>query len=245
MEHNFELSNANGLDDSISSAMGLEYSDFCCGADGDYSNAASKDTCAGYVWDGTKYVCQRWIKSSGADGKIYSVSPKLSYYAPQTYGAEGDDAGGSTTTSPKKGIDPELIKQGIGVATGLFSKLQEKRASGDEELDRRCGKKPLIVITGDKKRKYDACVSDFYKQKDAASARQADLEGKKLTADAEASKLQQMQVQSQAKEPAPSTTTSSDKFLGMPKKVGIAVAVVGGLALVVGGILIIRKMRKK
>lgn len=43
------------------------------------------------------------------------------------------------------------------------------------------------------------------------------------------------------------TTTdggTDDKFLGMPRKVGIAVAVIGGLALVVGGVMLVKKMRK-
>ena len=37
---------------------------------------------------------------------------------------------------------------------------------------------------------------------------------------------------------------SSDKFLGMPKAVGITVTVVGGLALIVGGIFLVKKLRK-
>ena len=36
----------------------------------------------------------------------------------------------------------------------------------------------------------------------------------------------------------------SPKFLGMPKKVGVTVAIVGGLALLVGGFLLIRKINK-
>lgn len=34
-----------------------------------------------------------------------------------------------------------------------------------------------------------------------------------------------------------------DKFLGMPKTVGIAVTVVGGLAILVGGFFLIKKFR--
>ena len=41
-----------------------------------------------------------------------------------------------------------------------------------------------------------------------------------------------------------SSERTGDKFLGMPKAVGITVAVVGGLALVVGGIFLVRKLRK-
>lgn len=37
---------------------------------------------------------------------------------------------------------------------------------------------------------------------------------------------------------------SGDKFLGMPRKVGITVAVVGGIALIIGGVMIARKMKK-
>jgi hypothetical protein len=37
---------------------------------------------------------------------------------------------------------------------------------------------------------------------------------------------------------------SSDKFLGMPKAVGITVTVVGGLALIVVGIFLVKKLRK-
>ena len=38
--------------------------------------------------------------------------------------------------------------------------------------------------------------------------------------------------------------TINGKFLGMPKAIGITVAVVGGLALVVGGIFLVKKLRK-
>lgn len=37
---------------------------------------------------------------------------------------------------------------------------------------------------------------------------------------------------------------SSDKFLGMPKTIGITVTIVGGLALIVGGILLVKKLKK-
>jgi hypothetical protein len=36
----------------------------------------------------------------------------------------------------------------------------------------------------------------------------------------------------------------SDKFLGMPRKVGITVTIVGGLALIIGGILLVKKLKK-
>ena len=39
--------------------------------------------------------------------------------------------------------------------------------------------------------------------------------------------------------------TEEKKFLGMPRAVGITVAVVGGLALIVGGMAIIKKMNNK
>ncbi len=41
-----------------------------------------------------------------------------------------------------------------------------------------------------------------------------------------------------------SENISSDKFLGMPKAVGITVVAVGGLALLVGGYFLIKKMKK-
>jgi hypothetical protein len=37
---------------------------------------------------------------------------------------------------------------------------------------------------------------------------------------------------------------AEDKFLGMPKAIGITVAIVGGLALIVGGIFLVKKLRK-
>lgn len=38
--------------------------------------------------------------------------------------------------------------------------------------------------------------------------------------------------------------TKKDKFLGMPKTIGITVTIVGGLALIIGGILLVRKLKK-
>ena len=40
------------------------------------------------------------------------------------------------------------------------------------------------------------------------------------------------------------TDKTGDKFLGMPKAVGITVVAVGGLALLIGGYFLIKKMRK-
>ena len=40
------------------------------------------------------------------------------------------------------------------------------------------------------------------------------------------------------------TSENDDKFLGMPKAVGITVTVVGALALIIGGIFLVKKLRK-
>jgi uncharacterized membrane protein len=88
---------------------------------------------------------------------------------------------------------------------------------------------------------------------EAAKAK-ADADAKAKTdtkAKADAAKSDDTKADSESKSSETTTTEdsrlaapTSDKFLGMPKKVGIAVVAVGGLALLVGGFFLIKKMRK-
>jgi hypothetical protein len=204
MQDNFELSNAEGLDESISSAMGLEeQSNFCCGANGYYYNTNGEGAGAG--------------AGAGAGTGTGGAAPKL---------------------------DPEKIKQGVQLAAGILSGIQSKRSTGEADIDAICGKKPLFGK--EKKARYQKCVEDAQKRKIEAplKAQELELESKRLQAQMEQTRLEQQRLAGSGSGSGDTDTDKDKKFLGMPKAVGITVAVVGGLALIVGGIFLVRKMRK-
>jgi hypothetical protein len=182
MNNNFELLNAEGLDESISNTMGLEYSDFCCGADGQ--------------------------TAPSGEGK------------------------------PK--IDPALIAQGAATLGGIIKNISANRKPTDEELFARCDKKPGILAGKKKKEKWEKCKNDFYAEKSKAA--DAELEKQRLIAQQEQIRLEQQRLGAMASKD--SGKSSDDKFLGMPKAVGITVAIVGGIAVLVGGFFLVKKLRK-
>jgi uncharacterized membrane protein len=120
-------------------------------------------------------------------------------------------------------------------------------------------KKPLFNV-GKKKKEYEKCLSDY---KAAQANQQQELENTKKQLEsnqssssksAESSKRELEAVKAQLAELSASKSNNSsresdnsesdDKFLGMPKAVGITVTVVGALALIVGGIFLVKKLRK-
>ena len=97
-----------------------------------------------------------------------------------------------------------------------------------------------------RKKAYEDCIKNYkanlekQKQQVASSAAaQADLAAKLKKAEEELE-----DAKNQTPDSSRVVEGTGDKFLGMPKAVGITVAVVGGLALVVGGIFLVRKLRK-
>jgi hypothetical protein len=147
------------------------------------------------------------------------------------------------------------VAQGVGAlaqgAGGIAQARATKEASKSDIqklIETSCGgKRPKILPK--KKREWDDCakrVQDEENKKNAEARKQElELEKQKLQTQAQVaqSQVEQQRLASEQRL-AGSDTGSGDKFLGMPKAVGITVAVVGGLALIVGGILIVRKLRK-
>lgn len=173
--------------------------------------------------DNYSYCC-------GADGTYY--------YADAT-----PTTSTATSTTEKKGftLDADKIQKGIQLGTALLGKIQQGRTSGDAEIDTVCGQKPACLFgggCGDRKKEWQRCVDNqkTKSQNVATSNQNFQLEQQRLQNELEQKKIEQARLaQPQG---------GGDKFLGMPKAVGITVTVVGGLALLVGGFLIIKKIRK-
>jgi hypothetical protein len=183
----------NDLDESVLNSIGqmtpnFEYSsNFCCGADGMYSNQDG---------DGDK-------KEGGESGTGTKLSP------------ESIQAG---------------IQLGATVAQGIQQSQANKRASGQptrKEIKAVCGKKPLFGKA--KKDAYKKCRENYIANRNKALGGAGG--GGNISPDMGAGNRI-------------TNDTEGDKFLGMPKGVGIAVAVLGGLALVAGGIYLVKKMNK-
>jgi hypothetical protein len=138
------------------------------------------------------------------------------------------DGGGNTIT-------PEQAAQ-IGKAAIDIGKALAPKADGDG-----C-KKPVLpesFLNRGKWSTYKDCLRNAQEAKQAATKAEQDridLERERL----ERERLLQQSQQSQRA----SDDDGGDKFLGMPKAVGITVTVVGGLALIVGGIFLVKKLRK-
>ena len=138
------------------------------------------------------------------------------------------------------GFIPQLIK-------GSKNRKEMKGLTG-------C-KKPMFMI-GKKKKAYNECIANYKqaKEKQASDLAQAVSASAASSAAAEKAKkeLEETKAQLAASKDGSGSNRSrensdddgGDKFLGMPKAVGITVTVVGGLALIVGGIFLVKKLRK-
>jgi uncharacterized membrane protein len=133
------------------------------------------------------------------------------------------------------GFIPQLIK-------GSKNRKEMKGLTG-------C-KKPILMI-GKKKKAYNECIANYKNEVDRAKEAQQQLASSSSAAAAAAEKAKKELEETKAELAASkdgsgnrSRNSQSDKFLGMPKAVGITVTVVGGLALIVGGIFLVKKLRK-
>jgi hypothetical protein len=139
------------------------------------------------------------------------------------------------------------ISRGVGFASKGVGKIAESSAKKDSRKDEvarliqfNCGKKRKIWFSKSKKTKWEDCSRkvqekyDLEKSKDRES--NSELERQKT-------ELEKQKAELGKKEEIPNIQVS-DKFLGMPKAVGITVAIVGGLTLIVGGIFLVKKLRK-
>jgi hypothetical protein len=145
------------------------------------------------------------------------------------------------------------IAKGVGDTAQGIGKVAQASATKDSnklEIERlaklRCGKKPKCVFggkCGDKKKAYQKCISEvqdkYNLEKSQGKESGLDLEKQKIDLERQKIDLERQRIDTTSRK-----MEDSDKFLGMPKAVGITVAVVGGLALVVGGIFLVKKLRK-
>jgi hypothetical protein len=139
-------------------------------------------------------------------------------------GIDGDDY------SNGEGITPEQAKQAADLAlkgAEIVKGLKKPKTDFETELKAVCGRKPIKLLSLGKKgkekvKKYEACAAKFNAQKNAPAS-----------APAPSPLIERL--------PAPK---EEEKFLGMPKAVGITVTIVGGLALLVGGFFLVKKLRK-
>jgi hypothetical protein len=137
------------------------------------------------------------------------------------------DGGGNTIT-------PEQAAQ-IGKAAIDIGKALAPKADGDG-----C-KKPVLpesFLNRGKWSTYKDCL------RNAQEAKQAAVKAEQDRIALERERLLQSQQSQQSQKGASDDDGGGDKFLGMPKAVGITVTVVGGLALIVGGIFLVKKLRK-
>ena len=182
--NNLELSNIEGLDESICNAIGMNNNL-------EYSNL---------------------INENLLDGLTENTS---------LLNADGDT------------ITPEQASQ-IGKAAIDIGKALAPKA------DSAGCKKPVLpesFYNHGKWNTYKDCL------RNAQEAKQAEAKAEQDRIALERERLLQSQ-QSQQSQKGASDDDGGDTFLGMPKAVGITVTVVGGLALIVGGIFLVKKLRK-
>jgi hypothetical protein len=158
-----------------------------------------------------------------------------------------------------EGLDESLLDTYEGFSNVSASKLTEQATGCKKPL----ALNPLVsILTGGvsnltfkkKKKEYEECLANF-KRKQASDLAQAASASSAAVAAAEKAKkeLEETKAQLEASKEGSGSGSGSnrssddgggDKFLGMPKAVGITVTVVGGLALIVGGIFLVKKLRK-
>ena len=183
--NNLELSNIEGLDESICNAIGMNNNL-------EYSNLINEDLLNGLT-ENTSLL--------SADGGGNTITPEQAAQI------------GKTVIDIGKALAPKADSAGC--------------------------KKPVLpesFLNRGKWSTYKDCLRNAQEAKQAAAKAEQDridLERERLERE------RQQQSQQRGDDDG-----GGDKFLGMPKAVGITVTVVGALALIVGGIFLVKKLRK-
>jgi hypothetical protein len=168
-----------------------------------------------------------------ANGLDESISNAIGDNYSYCCGANGENFSNGDAGEAAKKVgefakeNPELVKQATSIAAGLIK--GKPKSEIEQKIKSVCGRKPIGVLSlgkaGKKRReKYETCTQNVIKS--------------------------ETKTETAPPPPPPSTERlapekeESAKFLGMPKAIGITVAVVGGLALIVGGIFLVKKLRK-
>jgi hypothetical protein len=218
---NLDLS-ANGMNlQDLDLGANGDYS-YCCGVDGDDSNAN------GFRFGNLRARLNRRkrpIIVRRGDGEINS---------------DADGEGYSYIT-----VTPEQAKMAADVGGKLLANIKRKpKTELESNLKAACGRKPLFGKS--KKKKYQECATKFMAnaEKSKSAAAEAIARGKEAEARTAEANAAAKAAEAKTSENSRLAAPASDKFLGMPKAVGITVVAVGGLALLVGGYFLIKKMRK-
>ncbi len=150
----------------------------------------------------------------------------------------------------------ESLLDGLTENTSLLNVCGDEfsYATAKKDLEKLSGcKKPaapiLGVLTGGisninyKKRKkaYEDCMKNYKASLEAQKKEVAASTQRKEEVEAELNRVKS-ELENSAERTGGRVVT--DTFLGMPKAVGITVAIVGGLALLVGGVVLVKKLRK-
>ena len=159
----------------------------------------------------------------GADGEAYSNNNGAS---------AGASAGGGSNVDYAK-LATDVIGLGTQVAGAVKANQQSQVGAGitKKELKTVCGRKPIFKK---KKARWQECADKYIASKNVQNK----------APETSSPSAQEVQDKINALKLAQKEREKANKFLGMPKGLGIAVAVLGGLALVVGGIVVVRKMNK-
>ena len=163
----------------------------------------------------------------GADGEAYSNNNGAS---------AGASAGGGSNVDYAK-LATQAIGLGTQVAGAVKADKQTQVGGGVSkgELKAVCCIPRWGWASKSAKRKYNDCKTKYIASKTAQSQKAPETRSPSA---------QEVQDKIDALKLAQKEREKANKFLGMPKGLGIAVAVLGGLALVVGGIIVVRKMNK-
>ncbi len=214
---NLDLS-ANGMNlQDLDLGANGDYS-YCCGVDGDDSNAN------GFRFGNLRARLNRInrpvrARARRGDGEI---------------NADGEDYSYITVT-------PEQAKMAADIGGKLLANIKSKpKTESETQLKAACGRKPLF---GKAKKKYQECARKFMASNEKNKADIANANARAKEAEAAAARASAEASASRTAERLPAPT--EDKFLGMPKAVGITVTIVGGLAILVGGFFLVKKMAKK
>jgi len=153
-------------------------------------------------------------------------------YSNNNGASAGASAGGGSNVDYVK-LATQAVQIGTQVAGAVKENKQTQVGGGVSkgELKSVCGRKPIFKK---KKAQWQQCADKYIASKNAQPS----------SPSSSSPSAQEVQDKIDALKLAQKEKDKANKFLGMPKGLGIAVAVLGGLALVVGGIIVVRKMNK-
>jgi hypothetical protein len=150
----------------------------------------------------------------------------------------------------------ESLLDGLTENTSLLNASGEEfyYATAKKDLQKLSGcKKPAAPVLGlltsgisninykKRKKAYEDCMKNYKASLEAQKKEVAASTQRKEEVEAELNRVKSELENSSAERTGGRVVT--DTFLGMPKAVGITVAIVGGLALLVGGVVLVKKLR--